>query len=73
MSEIPPESKKLSILALHGHRQNAETFREKTGSFRKILRKYATFTYITAPHKVIDETSTEQNAGVGLLRTKFLV
>lgn len=46
------EIRKFRILALHGYRQNAEVFRQKTGSFRKILQKYATFTYITAPHKV---------------------
>lgn len=46
-------SNKLKILALHGYRQNAETFKAKTGSFRKILQKFAEFTYVTAPHKVI--------------------
>lgn len=52
-SDLPPgEAQKLRILALHGYRQNAETFRQKTGSFRKLLKKYADFTYITAPHKV---------------------
>lgn len=51
-SETLPESQKLHILALHGYRQNAEVFRQKTGSFRKMLHKYAKFTYITAPHKV---------------------
>lgn len=43
---------KLRILALHGYRQNGEVFRQKTGSLRKLLQKYAEFTYITAPHKV---------------------
>lgn len=44
---------KLKILVLHGYRQNAEIFKSKTGSFRKMLHKFADFTYITAPHKVI--------------------
>lgn len=44
---------KLRVLALHGYRQNAEVFRQKTGSFRKIVHKFAQFTYITAPHIVI--------------------
>ncbi|KAJ3659414.1 hypothetical protein Zmor_011103 [Zophobas morio] len=44
---------KLKILAIHGYRQNADTFRQKTGSFRKMVHKWAQFTYITAPHKVI--------------------
>lgn len=44
---------KLKILALHGYRQNADVFKAKTGSYRKIFHKFAEFTYITAPHKVI--------------------
>lgn len=44
---------KLKILMLHGYRQNAEVFKAKTGSFRKILHKLVEFTYITAPHKVL--------------------
>ncbi|CAH1155183.1 unnamed protein product [Phaedon cochleariae] len=46
-------SQKLKILAIHGYRQNAETFKAKTGSFRKMVHKWGQFTYITAPHKVI--------------------
>nr|CAI5831627.1 unnamed protein product [Callosobruchus analis] len=46
-------SQKLKVLAIHGYRQNGETFRTKTGSFRKMVHKWAQFTYITAPHKVI--------------------
>uniref|UniRef100_UPI0035902CBB esterase OVCA2 n=1 Tax=Myxine glutinosa TaxID=7769 RepID=UPI0035902CBB len=33
-------------------RQNAQTFRERTGSLRKILKKSAEFVYISAPHVV---------------------
>ncbi|KAJ8984403.1 hypothetical protein NQ317_003986 [Molorchus minor] len=46
-------AQKLKILAIHGYRQNAVTFKAKTGSFRKMVHKWAQFTYITAPHKVI--------------------
>lgn len=46
-------SEKLHVLALHGYRQNGEVFRQKTGSFRKLLHKWVKFTYITAPHKVV--------------------
>lgn len=42
--------RKLKILCLHGYRQNAEFFREKTGGFRKMLKKYADFVFMTAPH-----------------------
>lgn len=41
---------KLNILCLHGYRQNAESFRSKTGSVRKCLKSLANFTYIDAPH-----------------------
>lgn len=44
--------RKLKILALHGYRQNSEVFRQKTGALRKMVHKWAQFTYITAPHRV---------------------
>ena len=39
------------ILCLHGHEQNAQLFRQKTGSLRKALRNTAEFIYIDAPHQ----------------------
>ncbi|XP_071812664.1 esterase OVCA2-like [Apostichopus japonicus] len=45
-------SDKLKILCLHGYRQNADTFRGKTGSLRKILKKFIEPVYITAPNIV---------------------
>ncbi|KAM8975229.1 esterase OVCA2 isoform 2-T2 [Pelodytes ibericus] len=39
----------LRLLALHGYRQNEKTFREKTGSLRKILKGRAEIVYINAP------------------------
>jgi predicted esterase len=58
---------KLKILAIHGYRQNAETFKQKTGSFRKMVHKWAQFTYITAPHKVIliDDMNQVDNIDIG--------
>ncbi|KAB0800323.1 hypothetical protein PPYR_06063 [Photinus pyralis] len=47
------EPEKLKILAIHGYRQNAEVFKQKTGSFRKMVQRWAQFYYITAPHKVV--------------------
>lgn len=44
---------KLKVLAIHGYRQNGDVFHQKTGSFRKMVHKWAQFTYITAPHKVV--------------------
>ncbi|KAJ1346133.1 hypothetical protein KIN20_000840 [Parelaphostrongylus tenuis] len=40
---------RLRILCLHGYRQNDVLFREKSGSLRKQLRKYADFEFISAP------------------------
>lgn len=57
-------NEKLKILAIHGYRQNADAFRQKTGSFRKIVNKWAEFTFITAPHKVLIPSDTE-NIDVG--------
>ncbi|CAG9787441.1 unnamed protein product [Diatraea saccharalis] len=46
---------KLKILAFHGYRQNGALFRGKIGSFRKAVSKYAQLTFISAPHKVLNE------------------
>ncbi|RWS02840.1 hypothetical protein B4U79_07091 [Dinothrombium tinctorium] len=42
----------LKILCLHGYRQNANSFRQKTGGFRKMLKNHAEFVFIDAPHSV---------------------
>jgi serine hydrolase FSH1 len=53
----------LRILCLHGYRQNGTIFREKTGSFRKLLKKHvAEFVYIDAPHLIpIQDNINEQD------------
>lgn len=69
----PGSSDKLKILAIHGYRQNADTFKQKTGSFRKMVHRWAQFFYITAPHKVInvddlnkiDEPNIQQSDDAG--------
>lgn len=58
---------KLNVLCLHGYRQSAESFKSKTGSFRKFCKRFANFTYIDAPHlakpmKDGDEPSEEQKS-----------
>ncbi|KAG5886373.1 hypothetical protein JTB14_034906 [Gonioctena quinquepunctata] len=66
-------SQKVKVLAIHGYRQNAETFKAKTGSFRKILHKWTQFTYITAPHKVIlvdDRNDIEKTEGPDIGQSK---
>ncbi|KAI8117407.1 UPF0483 protein [Lucilia cuprina] len=42
---------KVRVLCLHGYRQNADSFKNKLGSFRKHVNKYAEFVFIDAPHK----------------------
>lgn len=72
MSENNVPGEKLKILCLHGYRQNAEAFKSKTGAFRKMVHKWAEFTFITAPHKVLhvydletDEIVAEQTVDTG--------
>lgn len=58
---------KLKVLAIHGYRQNGDVFHQKTGSFRKMVHKWAQFTYITAPHKVVlvDSLMGDETPDVG--------
>lgn len=42
----------LKILCLHGYRQNDKSFRERTGAFRKILKKHAELVFISAPNRI---------------------
>jgi len=63
--------KKLRILCLHGYMQTGDMFREKTGAFRKVLKKQADFVCITAPHVAVgrgEENDINSAAGVGELR-----
>lgn len=52
------------ILCLHGYRQSAQVFKDKTGSLRKLLKKHAELVYISAPHLIpstitVKEENTE--------------
>jgi Serine hydrolase (FSH1) len=41
------------VLCIHGYRQNAEAFKGKIGSFRKIFKnKNVEFVFLNAPHDV---------------------
>ncbi|KAL2095291.1 hypothetical protein ACEWY4_010010 [Coilia grayii] len=42
----------LRVLCLHGYRQNAVSFREKTGALRKLLKNRVDLVYVTAPLEV---------------------
>lgn len=48
------DKKKLKILCIHGYRQNSQSFRERTGAFRKIpiIKKHTELVFITAPNRV---------------------
>ncbi|VDK88708.1 unnamed protein product [Onchocerca ochengi] len=50
---------KLRILCLHGYQQNAAIFREKSGSFRRPMKKYVDFVFMNAPHEVEMEPTSE--------------
>lgn len=57
---------KIRILCLHGYRQNAESFRSKTGSFRKFVNKYAEFVFISAPHMappIVEDDESKEGKG----------
>lgn len=41
---------KLKVLCLHGYRQNEVIFRERSGAFRKLLKRHINFVFISAPH-----------------------
>nr|XP_020499747.1 esterase OVCA2 [Labrus bergylta] len=58
------------VLCIHGYRQNSGSFREKTGSLRKLLKKQVELVYLSAPHSVQQATSEdapekETNSGRG--------
>ncbi|CAD5122554.1 DgyrCDS10968 [Dimorphilus gyrociliatus] len=51
----------LHILCIHGYRQNGQTFRERTGAFRKLVKSHAKFVFITAPNVVPPLPSDTKN------------
>lgn len=65
MSKAAPP---LRILCIHGYRQNGNSFREKTGALRKLLKKQVELVYISAPHQVSaiqNETNQEPEKACG--------
>ena len=59
---------KLRVLCLHGYRQNETIFRERSGAFRKLLKRHIDFIFISS-HQVIPQpenlarTEVEQERG----------
>lgn len=55
--------RKLKLLFLHGYRQNPASFREKSGGFRKLCKKYI------SEHKILEAPCVIQTTDSGDLRT----
>ena len=64
MPALPP-SAKLKILCLHGYAQNAEFFRQRTGSIRKNLKSTCDFHFVDAPHEATASFLTADADGDG--------
>lgn len=43
------------MLFIHGYRQNDTIFREKSGAFRKLVKKYFDFYFVCAPHIIPEQ------------------
>jgi predicted esterase len=50
---------KVRILCFHGYRQNVKLFREKTGGFRKLLKKTVDFVFVEAPHIIPEPNNVD--------------
>ncbi|XP_055513629.1 esterase OVCA2 [Leucoraja erinacea] len=48
----------LRVFCVHGYRQDERSFRERTGSLRKLLKKRAELLYVSAPLRVPSLTGT---------------
>jgi len=59
-TEPKATARKLRILCIHGYRQNGKTFRDKLGSFRKLVGKQAELEFVTAPHNIPSDNPEEQ-------------
>ena len=53
---------KLRVLCLHGYRQNKDTFRERTGALRKLLKKHVDFYFVAAPHVIPEPQNLQRPA-----------
>ena len=49
----------MKVLCLHGYRQNAVSFREKLGAFRKLVGKRADLVFFSSPVKVPPSSEDE--------------
>ncbi|KAI8321039.1 hypothetical protein GQ54DRAFT_246219, partial [Martensiomyces pterosporus] len=59
---------KFRVLCLHGYTQNAQKFRDRTGPFRRALKRSLDLVYITAPIQATefqDDEPAPEEAGAG--------
>ena len=57
--QVQEEGRKLKVLCLHGYRQNAVSFREKLGAFRKLVGKRVDLVFFSSPVKVPPSSEDE--------------
>ncbi|GBN91943.1 hypothetical protein AVEN_275127-1 [Araneus ventricosus] len=64
--------KKLKILCLHGYRQDAESFKDKIGGFRKSIKSIAELVFVNAPNEIPTESCViTTDEGTTELRGEF--
>ena len=59
-AKVEEKKRKLKVLCIHGYRQSAKSAKEKLGSFRKLVGKFADLDFITAPHLIPSDNPDEQ-------------
>ncbi|XP_066492328.1 esterase OVCA2 isoform X2 [Tiliqua scincoides] len=67
MSAEREGSRALRLLCLHGYRQNADSFRARSGALRKALRRRAELLSVVAPHAVAAQQPQPGEAASELL------
>jgi len=60
-AKVEEKKRKLKVLCIHGYRQSGKSAREKLGSFRKLVGKYADLDFVTAPHLIPSDNPDEQD------------
>ncbi|GIY44031.1 hypothetical protein CDAR_262641 [Caerostris darwini] len=58
-------NRKLKILCLHGYRQDADSFKDKIGGFKKSIKNIAELVFINAPHEITTEFCMTDNVEDG--------
>ena len=53
---------RLNVLCLHGYRQNETVFKERSGAFRKMLKKHMNFVFLSAPHELPEPANLARTA-----------